>query len=514
MRVAVIGAGPAGLTAAVRLSGPNCQVDVYEAAGAVGGLARSIRLWGQTVDLGPHRFFSHDRRVNELWLEMAGRDYAIVKRLTRILYKGKLFRYPLEAFEALTKLGFSEAARCLASYARGRIGPRASDSSGSFEDWVCRRFGRRLFEIFFKTYSEKLWGIPCQELDADFAAQRIKKFSLSEAIKGALNSHRSEHRTLADEFAYPLGGTGMIYERMADRVRANGGQVFLKTPVRRILTARNCVHGLELENGTINEYDHIISTMPLTLLVERLPGISHEVIQASRQLKFRNTILVFLEIEGSRLWDDQWIYVHSPELQTGRITNFRNWVPQMCNQRPNTIVAMEYWCDGVSDGDGDNIDEARKMNTASTAAQSSETAAVQSANSEAGLWSRPDADSIALARRELISTGLIKDNEQVLNGFVYRIPRCYPVYRRGYRDALRPIQECLGEIQGLQVIGRYGAFKYNNQDHSILMGILAAENILAGANHNLWNVNADYDTYQEGWRISEAGLTPLGTHAQ
>lgn len=470
MSTAVIGAGPAGLTSAYVLTRAGVAADVYETSGSVGGLARSLRLWGQTVDVGPHRFFSRDRRVNELWLQVVGKDYAMVERLTRILYRGRFYQYPLQALNALTKLGPLEAAHCLASYARQRL--RTADGDGDFESWVCSRFGHRLFEIFFKTYSEKLWGIPCDELDADFAAQRIKQFSLSTAIKNAFFKN-GEHRTLADEFAYPTGGTGMVYERMAETVRTNGGQVFLSTPVQRVLTEGGRVKGIQLPDGTVREYDHVISTMPLTQLVTRLPEAPAHVLEAAGQLTFRNTILVYLEIAGSEICPDNWIYVHSPELRTGRITNFRNWVPQLYGDSPNSILALEYWCN-----DGDD------------------------------LWRKPDEELIALARRELVETTLVKSESRVLNGFVYRIPKCYPVYRRGYKELLEPIREYLSGIRGLQVIGRYGSFKYNNQDHSILMGILAAENILENAGHDLWSVNADYDTYQEGWKITETGLVP------
>lgn len=458
------------MTAAYTLAKRGAAVSLYEAGGGVGGMARSLSLWGQTVDLGPHRFFSRDRRVNELWLGAAGSDYAMVRRLTRILYRGQFYRYPLQPFDALGKLGGIEAARCLASYARERFRPAPPD--GSFENWVRGRFGRRLFEIFFKTYSEKLWGIGCGELDADFAAQRIKRFSLMAALSGALLRNGAKHRTLADEFAYPTGGTGMVYERMARAVVELGGRVFLNTPVQRALAERGAVRGIELADGTALEYERVISTMPLTLLVERLPEAPALVREAARQLTYRNTILVYLEVSGANVCPDQWIYIHSPELRAGRITNFRNWAPQLCGGSPDSILALEYWC-----------------------------------NAEDELWRQRDDELVALARRELAATTLVASDTLIRSGMVRRIPRCYPVYRRGYKELLRPIQEHLRGVRGLQVIGRYGSFKYNNQDHSILMGLLAAENVLENARHDLWSVNADYDTYQEGWKITEAGLT-------
>ena len=470
MGTIVIGAGPAGLTAAYQLAKGGQKVTVFEAASAVGGLARSFPLWDQIVDVGPHRFFSHDRRVNELWLEVVGKDYQMVNRQTRILYQGKLFQYPLNALDTLAKLGTLETVRCIASYAAQTLSPGRDD--GSFETWVSRRFGRRLFEIFFKTYSEKLWGISCEDLDADFAAQRIKKFSLSEAIKGALlKGSGDKHRTLVDKFAYPLAGTGMVYERMADIVRDHGGSVHLNTPVSKILLKNGRAVGVELASGQIEESDHVISTMPLTLLISRLDGVPSDVIDACRQLQFRNTVLVYLEVLNENPFTDNWVYVHSPDLALGRVTNFRNWVPHICGKSDHTILALEYWCQADDE-----------------------------------FWRRDDAALGNLARDEICRSGLVNGSKKLGRTHVLRIPRSYPIYRRGYREHLRTIQEHLRTLSGIQVIGRYGSFKYNNQDHSILMGRLAAENILRESTHNLWSVNTDYETYQESCSISESGL--------
>jgi protoporphyrinogen oxidase len=470
MKVAVIGSGPAGLTCVVALCRAHCGVDVYEASEATGGLARSVRLWNQTVDFGPHRFLSRNKRVNRFWLEIVGRDYAMVSRLTRVLYGSQFFHYPLRPAETLIKLGPLEAARCILSHTSERFHAKPGD--GGFESWVCRRFGRRLFETFFKSYNEKLWGIPCAEVDADFAAQRIRQFSIGAAIKGALWRKKSLlHRTLVDQFAYPEGGTGMVYERMANQIEKRGGRIFLNTPVEAVITEHSHVTGIRLKDGAVCKYDHVVSTMPLTALVRCLPEAPQAVRAAARQLTFRSTILVYLEIADSNVFPDQWIYLHSPELQAGRVTNFRNWSPTLYGDSPNTILALEYWC-----------------------------------NEGEGLWLWDDSKLVELAAQEIVSTGLVKQMNLIKNGEVYRIPKSYPVYRRGYKDLLKPIQEYLSGIKGLQVIGRYGAFKYNNQDHSILMGLLAADNILKNAGNDLWAVNSDYDNYQEGYRITETGL--------
>jgi protoporphyrinogen oxidase len=322
-------------------------------------------------------------------------------------------------------------------------------------------FGRRLFEIFFKSYSEKLWGISCRELDSDFAAQRIKKFSLSEAIRSAFQPQgRKDHKTLVERFAYPIGGTGTVYERMAGAAMNRGGKVHYNTHVKRVLITASRAVGVELDDGHAHRFDHVVSTMPLTLLVEHMDDVPEEVRGHARSLRFRNTILVYLHVDAKDLFPDNWLYIHSPELQTGRITNFRNWVPELYGDEENTILAMEYWC-----YDDDAI------------------------------WNQNEAVTIAMASEELRRTGLI-GAARILDGKVYPIKRCYPVYDRNYKERLKPIEEYLSTIQNLSVIGRYGAFKYNNQDHSILMGLLAAENILSQqTKHNLWDINTDYDDY-------------------
>lgn len=470
MKVGVIGAGPAGLACAYNLSKAGIEVDVLEASGTVGGLARSFDLWDQRVDLGPHRFFSNDPRVNKLWLEVVGGDYLMVDRLTRILYNNRFYRYPLQAVDVVTKLGAAEMSYCLFSYLKQKAAPGQSGGEDTFENWVVSRFGRRLFEIFFKTYSEKLWGIPCSELDADFAVQRIKKFSLFEALKAAVTTDKKgKHKTLVDRFAYPVEGTGLVYERMAAYVSKMGGNIHLNAPVKKVINTAEGAKGIELINGRVEDYDHVVSTMPLTLLVLGLEGVPGEVIESAKSLRFRNTILVYLNVNKENLFPDNWIYIHSPQLRVGRITNFRNWSPRLYGASSNSILALEYWCDGADE-----------------------------------FWSWDDSRLIELGRKEINDTGLARAGD-TREGYIHRINRCYPVYRKGYKKLLKPIENYLDGIKGLTVIGRYGAFKYNNQDHSILMGILAAENIVNGAENNLWATNTDYE-YQESALITETGL--------
>ena len=460
-KVAVIGAGPAGLTAAYELARRGIPVEVFESASQVGGMARSFMLWETRVDLGPHRFFSRDARVNALWHKLVGPDFRTVDRLTRIFYRQGLFSYPLRPFNVLLRLGGVEAARCMLSYARQLITNRLNPAAPtSFEDWVVAAFGRRLFEVFFKDYSEKLWGIPCHELDVDFAAQRIQRFSLARALTSAFGLEKTVHKTLVHQFPHPIQGAGIVYERMADQIRQWGGTIHLGCPIAGLgddgLTLR-------LADGTTRTYDHLVSTMPLTVLCRSLPGLPENLSEALEQLVYRNTILIYLRVDHPALFPDQWLYVQSPEVRLGRITNFRNWPNGQTTPGEHSILALEYWDDEGGD-----------------------------------LWKLPDDRLIQLASEEIQQLGLLQGSA-VVDASVVRVPKCYPVYRKGYRQWLNQIvQHLKANHPQITAIGRYGAFKYNNQDHSILMGILAAENIAGEATHDLWEINTDYETFQEG----------------
>lgn len=470
-RVAIIGAGPAGLTAALVLARGGVAADVYEAAPQVGGMCRSFQLWGRTVDVGPHRFFSKERAVNALWLDVVGRDYEMVPRLSRILYRGRLFDYPLDALNVIRNLGPREIARCGFDYLRERVRPRRELST--FEDWVSARFGRRLYEIFFKTYSEKLWGISCRELSRDFAAQRIKQLDLVAVVTAALGlGGGRRHRTLADEFAYPIDGTGAVYEAMARQSVARGARLHLGTRIESVAVQRGRVAGVCPAGGEVRPCDIVISSMPLTLLIRGLEGAPAPVREAARRLEFRNTILCYLEVAGDGHFPDNWVYVHSPSLACGRITNFANWSSREGQRATHTILCLEFW-----------------------------------ANSSDPWWRADDDEVIARAKRELGETGLVR-GATISRGYVLRIPRSYPIYRMGYEGHVAVIQRHLESVGGLHAIGRYGAFKYNNQDHSILMGIRVAEAILSGQRPNLWAINSD-DEYQEGAIITSTGLVPL-----
>lgn len=469
----MIGAGPAGLSCAYRLAQAGIPVAVYEASPFVGGLCRSLDLWGKRVDIGPHRFFSASPMVKAFWKEIVGPDYTLVDRLTRIYYNGRFFHYPLKPLNVVANLNPLLGIGAVASYALQQLHPIRDPQS--LEEWVTNRFGKRLFQMFFKTYTEKVWGIPCARIDTDWAAQRIKGLSLYKAIKNALFAgFANSERTLVDQFGYPNGGTGMVYQRLADGIRRHGGAVHVSSPIREVtLGADGRVDGIRLASGDVVRGTTVVSTMPLTSLILGLETTPPEVREAAAKLYYRNTILVYLEVEHDHLFPDNWIYVHAPEVIHGRITNFRNWAPSLYGDARTTILCMEYWC-----FERDEI------------------------------WQRDDGALAALAESELRRIRLVPADVRISNHHVVRISKSYPVYEQGYGDHVKRIAAFVESVPGLLPIGRYGAFKYNNQDHSLLMGLLAAREIVTGQSQDLWNVNAD-DQYQEQGQALDAAEAAL-----
>lgn len=462
MKVGIIGAGPAGLTCALKLVENGIDVEVLEADGYVGGMTRSFDLWGQRVDLGPHRFFSMDERINDFWREQVGEDYIQVDRLTRIYYKNKFFLYPVKAMNALSNLGFFEAIRCVFSYIKAFFNKNRG-SEKTFEEWVSNQFGYKLYSIFFKAYSEKLWGISCKDLDADFARQRIKGLNMLEVIKSALIPKTGKkHKTLVDRFAYPKMGGGIPYDNIREKIEAAGSKVILNASVAGIITKNKKAVGVKMSDGSVKEYEYVVSTAPFSDMICSMDELDTEIHELSKQLTYRNTTLVYLEIDNNNIFKDNWIYVHDTDIESGRITNFMNWSPYMINGHKESILVLEYWS-----YDDDEF------------------------------WSYDDEKLIAIAREDMIKTKLVNAGD-IKRGYVYRMHKSYPVYDTGYQSKLEVIQKAVDEVDGLAFIGRNGSFKYNNQDHSILMGLLAAENIILGERkNNLWLINTDYD-YQEG----------------
>lgn len=467
MKVIIIGAGPAGLSCAHALSKKGIETEIFESSQFVGGMSRSFDLWGQRVDLGPHRFFSKEKKINQFFTEVLQGEYTTVNRLTRIYYKKRFFQYPLKFTNVLFNLNPFTIIRILWDYLIQRINPIKDPST--FEAWVTNRFGKKLYEIFFKSYSEKLWGIPCSKIDADWAAQRIKTLSLVGAVISAIKGNAgNKHKTLVDEFSYPKFGTGLLYEKCAEAVEQNGGTIHVNTPVKRVLLDEsNKAYGIELVNGNKSNADFVISTMPLTSLIKGLDQVPSEIKKAASQLYFRNTILVYLEIDAIDLFEDNWIYVHSPDVRHGRITNFRNWCPTLYGDKQTSIICLEFW-----------------------------------AFEQDEIWNMNDEHLSKIAKDEINTLGLIPSDSNILNSKVIKIPKCYPVYETGYQEPLKKLENFIDQVENLIPIGRYGAFKYNNQDHSILMGLLAAENIAEGTKTNLWEINTDTE-YQEDGEIKD-----------
>lgn len=468
--VVIIGAGPGGLSAAYELTKLGMTAAVLEADSQVGGLARTVDYRGYRFDIGGHRFFTKVPLIAELWHEILGEDFLHRPRLSRIHYRGRYFDYPLRPINALAGLGPLEAARVCASYTRARLSP--SHEEVSFEQWVANRFGYRLYEMFFKTYTEKVWGIPCSQISADWATQRIRNLSLGEALKNALfKSARAKDgeviTSLIEQFHYPRYGPGMMWERCAELIAARGATVAHGMRVDRIRHHRGRVECIEVHDaaGERTEFSaaHVISTMALCDLVEALdPHPPADVLRASRALQYRDYLTVVLIVRREQVFPDNWVYVHSPEVRLGRVQNYKNWSPWMVPDATRTSLGLEYF---LWDDDAE--------------------------------WSWPSERLIETGIREATQIGLI-DPTEVDDGTVVRMPKAYPVYDRDYRQNVTAVRRYLAGIENLQTIGRNGQHRYNNQDHSMLAGVYAARN-LAGARYDLWAVNTD-SAYQEELR--------------
>jgi len=459
--VVVIGAGPAGLTAAYELVKNGRMPLVLESADKVGGLARTEVYRGYRFDIGGHRFYTKVDEVQRLWEEVMGADFMTVPRLSRIYYQGRYFQYPLELFNALTNMGPVESIRIMSSYVRARLSPRGEEHT--FEQWVTHRFGRRLYKMFFQAYTEKVWGIPCNKIHAEWAAQRIKGLSLRTTLMNAAFQTNTS-KSLIREFQYPTHGPGMMWERFSERVEGLGGEVKLNTEVVGFVRSGTRISGVVTRRDGKTETisgEHIISSMPIDELILKIdPPPPAAVTEAARQLKHRDFILVGLIINQPVLFPDNWIYVHSPGVRVGRIQNYKNWSAAMVADARKSNLGMEYFC---SVGDD--------------------------------LWTMSDEELIALARRDLEALGLGMA-EDIEDGFVIRQPKAYPVYDQVYRSHLEVIQGYLCTLENLQTIGRNGMHRYNNQDHSMLTGIKAARNLM-GEQHDLWNVNTERSYYEE-----------------
>src|ERR1043166_7885358 len=477
--VAIIGAGPAGLTAAYLLSKNDVDVVVLEADSAyVGGISRTATYKGFHFDIGGHRFFSKSKAVEDLWTEILPNDMLTRPRSSRIFYNGKFFSYPLKPVEALLKLGIFKSALCALSWVKARFLPVRNPRN--FEEWVSNQFGKRLFNIFFKSYSEKVWGMSCREISADWAAQRIKGLSLGTAIKNALrpqryNGDRSHViKTLINSFRYPRRGPGMMWEVCAEKTKAMGGRIEMGCKVTRCsydqergwLVEYHDQHG----NCGIVQSEHVISSAPWrSLACGLVPPVSERTRRAAESLKYRDFLTVMLILKERNMFADNWIYIHDPTVKVGRIQNFRSWSPEMVPDPDKACYGLEYFC-----------------------------------FEHDGLWSSSDEELIEIATRELIQIGLAKEGD-VIDGTVVRQKKAYPVYDDDYARHVAVIRQELDDrYPNLHLVGRNGMHKYNNQDHAMMTAMLCVENILADTKlYDLWQVNSDAEYHESGPAAAE-----------
>lgn len=462
-RVIIIGGGPAGLTAAYELCKANVASVVLEKDVIVGGLSRTIHHKGYHFDIGGHRFFTKIKAVEDLWREVlpAEGDFLRRKRLSRVYYNKKFFHYPLRFSSTLFNIGIGKGVAGVLSYLRARLFPVKNVKT--FEHWVTNRFGSRFYRQFFKTYTEKVWGIPCEEITADWAAQRIEDLSLATAIRNLLFKRRVNGRggvikTLIEEFDYPRRGPGMMWETMANLTTKRGGEIRLGMQVEKILWSERRVEQIVVnrdgQRETLKGSD-FISSMPIRELVLSLsPPAPVEVQEAAMKLKYRDFMTVVLIVNRRDVFPDNWLYIHDPGVKMGRIQNFKNWSPHMVADQAKTCLGLEYFC-----FKGDS------------------------------LWTMPDRALIELGKSELEKVCLVKARE-VEDGVVIRVPKAYPVYDHTYKEALAVLRGFLSRIENLQLVGRNGMHKYNNQDHSMMTAMLAVKNIL-GASYDLWAVNTE-----------------------
>ncbi|HYV66068.1 MAG TPA: NAD(P)/FAD-dependent oxidoreductase [Myxococcales bacterium] len=475
--VAIIGAGPAGLTAAYLLSKEGIPTTVLEAdPHLVGGIARTASYRGFHFDIGGHRFFSKSKEVEDLWTELLPKDLLERPRLSRIYYRGKFFSYPLKAFEALLKLGILESILCVLSYLKARLFP-VRDAK-NLEDWVSNQFGKRLYSIFFKTYTEKVWGMSCREISADWAAQRIKGLSLASAIWNAIVPKRKPKdrsqviKTLIDTFRYPRKGPGMMWEACAARVREMGNAVLMGHKVvgcsfdagSRLWTVTHV--DVKGERHTTTAH-HVISSAPMReLALGVTPRLEEHTLAAARQLKYRDFLTVVLILKDRDLFDDNWIYIHDPSVRVGRVQNFKSWSPEMVPDPSMCCYGLEYFC---FEGDG--------------------------------VWTAKDEDLVELGKRELEKIGLASASD-VVDGCVVRQAKAYPVYDDDYAANVEKIRrELEARFPTLHLVGRNGMHKYNNQDHAMMTAMLCVRNIVAGSPlYDLWGVNQDAEYHEAGER--------------
>ena len=475
--VVVLGAGPAGLTAGYLLAKQGKPVIVLESTDQIGGLARTEVRDGYRFDLGGHRFFTKVQEVDDLWHEIMKEEFLKRPRQSRIYWNDKFLEYPLQGMDVIKKLGPVELARCMGSYMWAVVKPKGREDS--FEDWVSNRFGKRLYQHFFKTYTEKLWGVSAKEIRAEWAAQRIKGLSFFSAAKAAFfGNEGNKIKSLISEFNYPRYGPGQMWEQMAVDIKEHGGEVRLNAPVTRLRIEGGEVLEVVAGGETLKP-SHVISSLPLRTTVGIAdPEAPGEVRDAARGLRYRDFLTVSLVVGGTdNLFPDNWIYIHQPGVRVLRIQNFRSWSPWMVPNTTDASVGMEYFC-----FEGDD------------------------------LWSSSDDELVELAKFEIEKLGLARA-DAVKFGFVVRVHKAYPIYDVEYGERVETIRGWLEGIGNLTQVGRNGLHRYNNSDHSMLTAMRAVDNLLLGTHHDIWAVNVESVYHEEKTENEEPYRDPPSTPA-
>jgi protoporphyrinogen oxidase len=456
----VLGAGPAGLTAGYLLAKEGLPVIVLEAHEKVGGLAMTEERDGYRFDLGGHRFFTKSKEVDDLWHEVLDEEFLLRPRMSRIYWNKRYLDYPLRGPDVIRKLGPVELTRAFFSYLVAAVKPKGNEDS--LEEWVSNRFGKRLFTLFFKSYTEKVWGAPTSEIRAEWAAQRIKGLSFFSAAKAAFFGNRGNKvKSLISEFHYPRYGPGQMWETMTKEIRRMGGEVRTATPVERLVAKDGRIVEIQAGDETI-EPGEVISSLPLRNAVGMTRPLAPPAVrEAARGLRYRDFLTVAVILDGEDLFPDNWIYIHEPDVQVGRIQNYRSWSPWMVPDETKACVGLEYFC-----FEGDE------------------------------LWTMSDDDLVKLAAEELEKLGLAP-RDKVERGYVVRVPKAYPMYDKDYGERVDTIRGWLEGMENLQQVGRNGLHRYNNSDHSMLTAMRAVENLLRGTQHDIWAVNAESVYHEE-----------------
>jgi protoporphyrinogen oxidase len=468
--VVILGAGPGGLAAGHRLSEHGIHPIVLEKLDYVAGLCHTLIKGDFRFDIGGHRWFTKNDELNRWFIHLMRDEIVKVNRVSRIYFEGKYFSYPISIKNVVKNAGVFSSSYAVISYLIAQAkGLTRDDAPQNMEDAYVKQFGRKLYEMFFKNYSEKVWGTSCREISADWVEQRTKGLSIFTALRDALAGSTGKVASLVEEFMYPRHGYGTISERMAEDIVAAGGKVLLNHKVVSVVHENSKVVAVSYEdcegNSKVMDADAVISSIPLTLLARNMtPPPPDAIIAATKKLRFRDLITVNVMLNREQVTKDTWLYIHDSKIPFARLHEPKNWSREMAPVGKTSIVA-EVFC---SIGDP--------------------------------VWSLPDEEICERVIDHLVHTLGFIEKEEVIGSFAFRAPQAYPIYDMEYQMNLQKIKDFIAKIEGLQIIGRGGTFRYNNSDHSIETGLMAAENLL-GASYRIDSVN-EAKEYLEEKRVS------------